>query len=226
MSRFGSPLGKGSPTFLATQAHLEDQLSELEAFRHELNALYEAKDAELQQVRLGAVAARAEAEHAITQQETLSAENRALRTWNQQLADELAQQLSRLRELDDSMMPPPLPPAGSSSSKPVAQLAVQQRQALDASSSGMRLARVQAELRAAHEAHAQLQQSAQALSTDFSAATRQIGKLEHRIAEQGRAAAELEGLKVSLGAQREALEKSESMRREAEVNTRPALSPF
>jgi hypothetical protein len=169
---------------------------------------------------VGAVQARADAEQAIAQRDRMAAENEALRAWNKQLAEELALQLGQLHQLDVSASPrEPVQSSmlSASPSKSVADLAAQQQQALDAVAAGIKLTRMRAELRAAQEAHAQLQQSAQALAADFSAATRQIGKLEERILQQSQVASELEAMKVAHAAQKAALEQSELRRRDAEV---------
>lgn len=188
---------------------LEGQLAVLQAHRHELDALYTEQHLELERARAGALRAKEELQRACAAREQLAAENEALRRDNSELARQIAAQQLELQKLlhrldggaaplengmgcsDDltARVKRQLPSSGEEIKH---QLAMQQG-SLDAIHLGLQLARAKLEqertceeLRVAHEALAQLQQTALSMSADFGAATRQIGKLEERIIEQAR----------------------------------------
>lgn len=191
--------GRLAARLLASESEIESQLCELQAYRRELDALYSQKQAELLQ-------SRASLTHAQEQSERLAVENESLRKWNGELTEQLVvykRELHRLVLGLESETGTHLgcePACGGDSSVELKRSGdelggamAEQKRELDSLHAGLRLVRTQvelektrSELRAAGEGVSQLQQSALALSTDFNAATRQIGKLEERLEEQVR----------------------------------------
>jgi len=234
---------------LESQSHLESQLAELESYRRELNTLYMQKESELEQARTSVLQLRAEAEHSRAQHDVVLAENDSLRTWNTQLAEQLALYQAELLRLVTGLEVTTLgkarglEPAAEAreelaldgAADEVGRRLGQQRQGLTAAQAGIKLARTQvelaqahADLKAAQDALTLLQSNAHALSADFGAATRQIGKLEDRLRDNARAlddrSAEIASLEARLEASHRAqseltvsLERSEGQRSQTEA---------
>ena len=245
-----SPPMVESPAVAAQQAVLSKQLFELKELRHSMQAMYDASQQEVVEVRTQVEEAQGEAARERERAAAIVAENNALRQWNEQLAGDMQRLFSALNRGDEASadpskeaeeeeiaglmnaaatLPPPVGPTGA-----VVDLAVLQAAQLEASTIAVRLAHANArlkrkgkELRASTSHVSQLQQTAQALSTDLAAATAQIGKLEGRIQQQAETAKRLEQLKADHAAQTTTLEKTaEALSRAKEETEALAKGPL
>ncbi len=213
-----------------------------DASQTELHACREREAAALREVGLEREKREAAEAAARAQCAAVAAENEGLRQWNVQLSEDLGvvwAQLQRMEraaadgtlgEADDSSVAEAerlkllgagaRVPAGKGASKEAYLL---QQLQLEACAAGVKLTHAQArlkrksrEVRKANERAAQLQQTAEALSTDLSAATSQIGKLEERIKDYAEVSHRLEAAEGEIEASRGALARAEAAARRAE----------
>ena len=251
-----SMLAEASPAVAAQQAVLSKQLHELKELRHTMQAMYDASQQEVAELRAELEALQGEVARERERAAEVSAENTSLRQWNEQLNADMRRLLNELRseasvndadakdepghEAEEAEVSHLLgAAAGSASSANVTtgisvDISVLQQAQLEASATALRLTHAQArlkrkgkELRASASQVAQLKETAQALSTDLSAATAQIGKLETRIRQQAEISRKLEQLTAEHSAQAETLEQTnEALGRAKEEQAALANGPL
>lgn len=245
-------LSEASPAVAVQQAVLAKQLHELKELRHTMQAMYDASQQEVVEVRAELEATQAEATRERERVAAVSADNASLRQWNEQLSADLQRLLVELRteaptdsaepgqEAEEAEVAHLLGAAASTSNIAAAatglsvDISVLQQAQLEASATALRLTHTQArlkrkakELRASNAHISQLKETAQALSTDLAAATAQIGKLESRIRQQAETARKLEQLSAEHGAQTESLQQTtEALGRAKEEQAALARGPL
>jgi DNA repair exonuclease SbcCD ATPase subunit len=214
------PIESYSPAVVAQQQILAKQLHELKSLRIDMQGMYDASQQDLTDARADASEAKAVAARERDRTAAVAAENTGLRQWNERLAAELKALREELasgssdfglhdeREEEEAAQlmasaahaaVVSAPPAAPETTGVSIDVAVLQQVQLEASATALRLTHAHArlkrrgkELRASGERITQLQQTAQALSSDLAAATAQIGKLESRIRTEADTSRQLE----------------------------------
>ena len=248
-------LAEHSPAVAAQQAVLSKQLHELKELRHTMQAMYDASQQELVEVRAQADAAQAEAAQERERAAATMVENASLRQWNEQLSADLQRLLAEARAeaeapyrdagheaeeaeaahlLDAAAATNAATASASAATGISVDISVVHKVQLEASAIALRLTHAKAhlkrkakELRASTQHAAQLQQMAQALSADLANATAQIGKFEERIRQQAETARKLEQLTAEHEVQGHTLRQtSEALGRAQEEHAALAQGPL